>query len=599
MKMSNARQGAPNKRAWAFIKKWHAPMVVAGAFAWSAVSVATRRIAVDPPGTIVLRLGHYQLEPMVREALDEMARRYSKMRRERDGLKVRIAQVPIPESTYGQWMSSQLMAGTAPDIVEHTQGVPRHVIVGYYTRYFHPVSPHVAVPNPHNAGNQFSNTAWRATFQDGMRAGYVEEMQEYMTVPLSQFGTRIFYNRDLLEKLTGLTEPPREWQAFKRACNLIKSQRMPKPDGTPDPGGRFYTPIAASSYHFWPWDWTLADPLSFGAVRKADYSRDGWIDSAELFTAMTEGRVNFLMRPYAAKYGLIRELTEFFQPGFTGLGRDDAVFLFAQEQAVFITTGTADQGALREQAEGVFNLGIMNFPFPSKDDPDYGDVVEGPAYERPTQGFMFGVTRTSRHPEIALDFLHYLSSLEVNEEFNAVIYWLPAVLDARLAGDLKDFKPNFKGVYGSTWSFTLGGDTATKWAQVNSLFQVGQLSYEKMMVDYAGEYKEKGGEEFMELVRNDRRGLMGDERVAAGLRARMVDARVGGAEKAGAELAARYLRMETGLFYRGAHYAMLMRVQAGDPDHAAGDPYEMTEEAKNAAREKLREKLKRENENVR
>ena len=76
------------KRIWIFIKKWHALIIVAGALVWSMVSIATRRIAVAPPGTIVIRMGHYQLEPMVREAIDEMAGRYAKMRLERDGKKV-------------------------------------------------------------------------------------------------------------------------------------------------------------------------------------------------------------------------------------------------------------------------------------------------------------------------------------------------------------------------------------------------------------------------------------------------------------------------------------------------------------------------------
>ena len=84
---------------------------------------------------------------------------------------------------------------------------------------------------------------------------------------------------------------------------------------------------------------------------------------------------------------MLREVTQYFQTGYTGLGRDEAVFLFAQQRAVFITTGTWDVGSLHEQARGVFNVGIMDFPVPSRDDPEFGQVAEGPVYERPSSSF--------------------------------------------------------------------------------------------------------------------------------------------------------------------------------------------------------------------
>jgi len=460
-------------------------------------------------------------------------------------------------------------------------------LIGYYSRYFYPFTPYVSLPNPYNADNIFSNTPWRATFKDGMRGNYVEELQEYMTVPLSQFGMAVFYNKDLLYKLTGLTEPPRNWQEFKAACKLIASQRMPN--------GQFYIPIAASMYHYGAWDWMMADALSYGVVRQVDYSRDGWVDNLELYTAIKEGRVNFQSPPYAAKYGLLGDLMQFFQPGFTGLGRDEGVFLFIQQRAVFMTTGTWDQGALREQSDGIFNLGIMKFPRPTKDDPDYGPVVEGPTYERPGSGFPFGIVRTSKHPELALDFLHYLSSKEVNEEFNQFIGWIPAVLDTQLTEDLKEFAPNLKGVYGGA-QFTLGGDTWTKWEQLLSLFRVAKITFVEMMEQFEAVYKKRGVEEFKEMIRNDRRGIPRDEQSVAPLRARMVNARQTGAPEEVADLEeAKYRRMLSNrILGRGLHHGMLMRVQEGKSPFAGGEPYAMSEEAKQFVRDKIARELNRE-----
>lgn len=568
------------KKVWEFVKKWYALMVVVSAFLWAGAAIFTRRVQEAPPGTAVIRIGHWQLEPGVRTAFEIMGAKYAKMRLEKDGVKVRVAQDAIPESTYGQWMSTQLMGGTSPDIMECGLGLSYNVLVGYYNRYFAPLTQYVGVPNPYNAGNAFSNTPWRVTFKDGMRGSYIEEVQEYMLVPLSQFGQRIFYNMDLLEKLTGLTTPPKTWGEFKKVCETIQSQKLEN--------GQYYTPIASSKYHFGGWDGFMGDPLTYSIMRKADFSRDGAVDNGELFTAVTAGSVHFLARPYRARFGLIRELTKFFQAGFTGLGRDEAVFLFAQQRAVFLSTGTWDQGALREQAKGLFTVGIMDYPQPTPDDPDYGDVVEGPRYERPAGGFPFAITRTSPNFEVALDFMLWLSSKEINEEFNRLIGWIPSILDTELVDELKNFEPNLKGVYGAS-PFTLGGDTIIKWQQEYALFQVGQTELEPMMERFTETYLRRGKEEYDELVRNARRGLASDERVVAGLRVQMIDAPTPEA----AELAsARYRRVVLNrIVGRELNHGMLRRIQAGKSPFAGGDPYSMSPEAEATVRKRITAEL--------
>ena len=80
---------------------------------------------------------------------------------------------------------------------------------------------------------------------------------------------------------------------------------------------------------------------------------------------------------------MLRELTDQFQTGFSGLTRDEAVFLFVQQTAVFMATGTWDARSLQEQSDGQFTVGVMDFPLPDADDPVYGKFVEGPLFEQP------------------------------------------------------------------------------------------------------------------------------------------------------------------------------------------------------------------------
>ena len=216
----------------------HFPLlVVAIVYFWSMGSILAYRQAQVPAGTdVVLRIGHWQLEPGVREAFNRMADAYRVQHP-----RVTIVQDAIPEGTYGQWMTTQLMGGTAPDIIEVGM-LNYNIILGYHSRYFVPLTTYVNQPNPYNAGTALEGMPWRKTYKDAMRGSYVEELQEYMTVTLAQFGCRIFYNRDLLKRLTGLDAPPHDYRGFLAVCEKIKSQH--------DARGRPYTPITSSNYHW-------------------------------------------------------------------------------------------------------------------------------------------------------------------------------------------------------------------------------------------------------------------------------------------------------------------------------------------------------------
>jgi len=159
-----------------FIQSYFAFLAIAVAFVMASVSIYMNRQEQAPEGAIVLRIGHWQLEGSVRDALNLMAERY----RKEVNPNVYIIQDAIPEMVYGQWLTTQLMGGTAPDMLEMGIGVPYHLIVQYYNRYFVPLTPYVDRTNPHNRGTSLESTPLRSTFKDGMRNSYIEELQEYM-----------------------------------------------------------------------------------------------------------------------------------------------------------------------------------------------------------------------------------------------------------------------------------------------------------------------------------------------------------------------------------------------------------------------------------
>ena len=547
-----------------FLKQHFALLVVVATFLWSAISILMSRHDETPKeGDIVLRIGHWQLEAGVREAFTAMAAKYHELHPE-----VTIVQDAIPEGTYGQWMTTQLMGGTAPDMIQVGLGggVPYNVMLGYYSRYFLPVTTAVNQPNPYNKGTAMEAAAWRTTYKDAMRPSYIEELQEYMQIPLSQFGVRVFYNKTLLKRLTGRSVAPHDYRDFLEVCRQIRSHA--------DSQGKPYTPIAGSAYHVGMWDGMMSEPLTYGAVRRVDFNRDGAVGNDELFVGFKTGRIGFDFPPFEAKFRMLRELTDQFQAGFTGLGRDEAVFLFAQQRAVFITTGTWDIGSLYEQARGVFEVGIMDFPVPAPDDPEFGAISEGPVYERPASAFSFVITRTCKHPEAALDFLRYLGSQKGNEEFNRIIGWIPAVKGTRVSPMLEPFNQHLEGIFGCM-PITLGGETSIKWQQLFSLYQVNQISYPDMTAEFEPFYLEHGVREWEEMNRNRRRGMARDEQLLAGVLA--------AAEFAGPrESASRWIKyrqmMAVRLLTRDLNAALLQQqLDAGVVTNSIG-PYEFSPE---------------------
>lgn len=487
-------------------------LALLAAYIWSMVSISMSRVHEEGGDEIVLRLGHWQLEASVREALDKMAADYSLYRRERGLKPVRIIQDAIPEMIYSQWLTTQLMGRTAPDLIEVGLGaLPYHLWLQYYNRYFIPLTPYVNKPNHYNDGTDLDGVPLRTTFKDGMRSSFVEEMQEYICIPLSQFGERVFYNKDLLKKLTGCDQAPKDYREFLAVCKKIKSQKAPN--------GQPYIPIAGSKYHLPMWEGPMFDPLTYSVKDIADFNRDGIVDSGEQYVAVKTGRLTFQHPAIRARYRMLREVTDNFQVGYTGLTRDEAVFLFAQQRAVFMTTGTWDARSLLEQAEGTFRVGVMDYPMPRRDDPVYGPVMRGPNYERIDGGFRFAITRNSKHPDVALDFLLYMAGQAKNGELNEIIGWIPSTRGAPTPSFLEGFEPHLRGVYGCFRPDNLGGETWLMWIRLYTGFQVGKCSYDEMAKIFEPFYKKRGMVDFLEQQKGWRRSMLKDAQFLAGVRA--------------------------------------------------------------------------------
>ncbi|MBI4976356.1 MAG: extracellular solute-binding protein [Spirochaetes bacterium] len=506
---------------------------------------------------ITVRLAHWNLEPGAREGVNLMIKRYTALHPN-----VRIVQEAIPESTYAQWYTTQMVGHTPADLM-HEAGVAYPLLISYYIRYFTPLTEYVMKPNPYNKGTEFENTPLRDTIKDGLRSCYNADLQEYMTIGLAQHLVRMYYNKSMLKKVTGSDDPPKTFKEFMDVCALIakepyydtaarksiasysnelvrlSAERQKKSSDAAridaqiaeqrrmlDEAvrtGKRMMPIANSKYHMNAVENWLFNAITSKARTIVDYNHDCSVSAVEQYIAMKLKRIDMNYGPYRAKFEIVSNYCAYSVPGFAGLNRDDAVMSFIQSRSLFIPTGTWEAGMLQKQAEdNGFELGVMDFPYPGPDSPELYKYMEGPAFEDPWGSFKFAVATPESDPErrrTTIDFLLFMVAKDNNIALNDITGWPPYVKGAPAKGVLKYFVPHPDGVLPGM-NFSIGGESVIKWQQLYTLYWVGQVSYDKFRADFEPYYLSRGYQDYLTVNKNWRRSLAADEKQLSIMRAK-------------------------------------------------------------------------------
>jgi len=430
-------------------------VVLVGAMAVGLARVMTIQEALYDPDRIVLRIAHWQLEAGYREALQDAIDAYE-ARHEN----VTIKQIAIGGGVYGQWLQTRLISDDGPDLAEIGSGrlgSDTH----YLPRYFLPLGGLADRPNPYHVDTDLEHVPWRETFVDGMRGGYRHEVQEYFSVPTVIWTIRVYYNKDLLRQATGSDEPPASLGQLFAMCDQIRTfarQSGRGDDLVPIAGNRTHGGRFISQYMV-PFTAALEKRLDLdldGAVGATHYDSDltggrgggSW----ETYIGILSGAVGFDDPHIRGYFACGRRIAEQFNEGFMSLAREDGMFMFAQQRAVMICSGSWNTHGLMEQDD--FEVGVFDCPLPGPGE-RWHELVAGRPDEATRAGAVcFGVYKHSPHVERAVDFLHFFTSRKINERFNREANWVPVVVGAEPSPRMKHFLPDPRGfVTGITLSY--------------------------------------------------------------------------------------------------------------------------------------------------
>ena len=379
----------------------------------------------------VLHVGHFIPEDAGTLALEEIAREYTRLHPN-----VIVKFQRIPRSIYYQWFRTQLVSDNPPDIIQYNlqQDTSLRQLI---SRHFLPLNTLVNQPNPYNEGTSLAGVPLAKTYVDELRGrvAYFPEMGTYFGLPYSARTLRIVYNRDLMAEITGDPDSnPKTWDEFVALCERVKTYAGDKEIKL--------FPIAASQFGVF----LVSNESFINVTQKLAIQHDYNLDfDANYPLGTTLGYLNQnwdLTTPeIRAGFKLYRQIGSFMQPGFLQFSDSDVLFQFLQGRALMMIAASP---ALNDVAE--FELGVFRIPGIPRDDPEYGHYVLGPYSEAAhATTHPFGIPRNTPHRETAQDFLLFLTSQRINQQYALATDQVPVIRGVSSGALAKKFAPDPQG----------------------------------------------------------------------------------------------------------------------------------------------------------
>ena len=364
----------------------------------------------------ILRFAHWRLEGPTIAGYEAVAQAY--MARYPD---VVIEQMPIPLRVWPMWVRSQLTGDTAPDMIMYHR---YFIDDSNLARHFVPLGNYLGDPNPYNAGTPLDGVPWRLSFIGDLSGSrqFNENLIDVYGLPTSRNSMRLFINLDLFAAIAGPgAEPPRDFRGFLALADKTRAYGRKL--------GFTIVPLAGSKDRGALAMRALLTGLTQSLVSKLDWNFDLSLayKNGDPYFGYKDGTWNLwdpeLKTAFAAVGAIDRTQTR----GHMQRMQDEATFQFLQGRALMVPVYSIDAENLVQRA--TFQVGILGrLPQPDPGDPEYGRGSLGKVAEGGGGvGLTIALSNSTRHPEVALDFLRFATSYRMNELFTRISRYQPAI----------------------------------------------------------------------------------------------------------------------------------------------------------------------------
>lgn len=389
------------------------------------VSLVGRSGPALDPDVQTITFAHWGLEDGYREGVAEAIRRFEQLKAA-EGQKVRIIQSAVPSRGYQQWFLTQLIGGNPADVIKLLDGNPQ-----LFYRYFVPLTPYVDKPNPFNQGTVLEGVPWRDTFIDNMERALDATYSEYYGVGNTFHVYRLFVNVDLLEKATGSREPPRDVSEWLDDCAKLK--QYGKEIGMP------IIPIGVRGFDKDTIRWLFQYYFSqmTGNLNDEGGTFGDSASSADVLEWMEKDPQ--VRERICAVVDVVKQIGLNFGEGFTAMDVEQTKFLFHSGLTGFFPDGTWNAWSLVNNSP--FEVAIIPLPLLGHNH-EHSKYFTGRITEAGRHvGGKMGITKATKHFELALEFLQFYTSYEINQiTMMDYVRWPPGVRKAQYKGILKTFQ---------------------------------------------------------------------------------------------------------------------------------------------------------------
>jgi len=391
--------------------------ILIACFVFSLVRVISHRVRALDPKVTHIRVATWYLQPGMPEAFEELAAEYSRLHPD-----VVVEQNLVHWQLYPMWLRTRLVGEDAPDIVMFPNEVRRETIL----RYMYPLTEYVDRKNPYNTGTDLEGVPWRQTFVDGLSSSpaFVGDVMEYYSIPTMLNTSRFYYNVDLYRELFGERPLPETTDEFFQLCEdvLVHSRKS----------GRFIVPITASKDRATEIVASFFELMTQRLMERVDPNLDLSLAPRELAIAYKKRKWSLQTADIQAGCELVERIGRYFQQGFMGMERNEAIYGFNRGRALMFMSGPYDARSITLDSQ--FELGVFDFPEPDTTRPQYTRFVKGRPSEAGLPGGQnLGIVKRSRDKDRAVDFLMFLSSKSSFKRW---------IVDADRIAPVRNIEPN-------------------------------------------------------------------------------------------------------------------------------------------------------------
>lgn len=486
----------------------------------------------------IIRVAHWQLEPGYREAIDWAIAEYEQLPHVKEA-GIKVEQIPLPTRVYNQFMNVHLISGTAPDIA--AAGFNTLIQGNAIARFYASLGDYVNEPNPYNSDqylaqnldpelrNYLISSPWQETFMDGMEGGWKPELNDYYSVPISNLGgMRFFYNMDIVLRAKDFVkkaadqEPQPAWLQKMWLRDIDGEVTGYLPDNQrlrdwldnkqpPETLGQFILLCygiqamakAENIEHLVPVSVGKdgsSDPMQryapgFYRLMNENLDQDGadGLSGLEIIDGLVRGDWDFKDKPSQEMVKLAKTFVQFYPAGYQGLDREQTQRRFVSGDAAIFGSGSWDAAGVFKGVQEAddpadrFEVMIAPPPMPASDE-RWGGMLTYPVSEANFRtGVPLAINKQSENFDWALDFLMFLSSQPVNEEFNKIAAWLPAIVGSETTESMRPFEPIVEG-YPGTESFSPGDNRVrsnirNQWSKDFNQVVISAMDYDQFAVN--------------------------------------------------------------------------------------------------------------------